>query len=498
MEWKKLDGNLGKLIERSDRMANSNRDGKKESLKIPGGKKKLAMPDVYVILFGFLLLAFIASFILPSGTYERAEVNGITQVVPDSFQYIETEPLSIMDVFSSIQIGLAGAGSIIFLILIVGGIIRVIEYTGAINSGIHSLIQKSRGNHNLLILTFCSIFAVISSMGVAPNLAIAFVPIGIMLARTLKLDPIVGVSMVFLGAYAGFAGGVFDPVVTVMGQTIAGLPLFSGALYRMAIFTVFVSVTIAYICLYAKKVRQDPSKSLMGADSFKDHPEEKELDTTTRFTNAHKVIILLFFVAIGGFLYGALQRGWSINELSAIFLMLGIVVCFVAKITPNQFVKVFMDGASRVLYGALIVGVAGSVIVLLDQAQLVDTLVNTVTSTLNNFTPVVSMVLLYVFNLVFNGLITSGTGQAAIVMPIMVPIGDMLEVTRQSTFITFKLGDAVTNIITPLSGTLMACLAIGKVSYITWVKFVFPLLLIWLVLGGVFVAAAVMMDYGPF
>lgn len=479
-------------------MASVDMAGKKENRKRPGGKRKLAMPDVYVILFGFLLLAFLASFVLPSGTYERAEVNGITQVVPDSFQYIDAEPLSIMDVFSSIQIGLAGAGSIIFLIIIVGGIIRVIEYTGAIHSGIHSLIQKSKGNHNLLIFTFCTIFAVISSMGVAPNLAIAFVPIGIMLARTLKLDPIVGVSMVFLGAYAGFAGGVFDPVVTVMGQTIAGLPLFSGALYRMVIFAAFVSITIAYICLYARKVRLDPSKSLMGTDSFKEHPEEKELETTARFTNAHKVIILLFFATIGIFLYGGLQLGWSINELSAVFLMLGVAVALVARITPNQFVRVFMGGASQVMYGALIVGVAGSVIVLLNQAQVVDTIVNMVASGLNNFTPVVSMVLLYVFNLVFNGLITSGTGQAAIVMPIMVPIGDMLEVTRQSVFITFKLGDAVTNIITPLSGTLMACLAIGKVSYVKWVKFVFPLLLIWLVLGGVFVATAVLMDYGPF
>ncbi|TWT08028.1 YfcC family protein [Planococcus sp. CPCC 101016] len=479
-------------------MSNVNSTEKKENLKTSEGKKKMAMPDVYVILFGFLLLAFLASYILPAGTYERAEVNGIMQVVPNSFQYIDTESLSIMDVFTSIQVGLAGAGGIIFLIIIVGGIIRVIEHTGAISSGIHSLIQKSKGNHNLLIFTFCSIFALISSLGVAPNLAIAFVPIGIMLARTLKLDPIVGVSMVFLGAYAGFSGGVFDPVVTVMGQTIAGLPLFSGALYRMVIFVAFLSVTIAYICIYAKKVRQDPSKSLMGADSFKDHPEEKEIDATARFTNAHKVIILLFFVTIGGFLYGALQLDWSINELSAVFLMLGIAVALVAKITPNQFVKVFMGGASQVMYGALLVGVAGAIIVLLDQAQVVDTIVNGVVAALINFTPVVSMVLLYGFNLVFNGIITSGTGQAAIVMPIMVPIGDMLEVTRQSTFITFKMGDAVTNIITPLSGTLMACLAIAKVSYVKWVKFVFPLLLIWVVLGGVFVAAAVWMDYGPF
>ncbi|WP_163971853.1 YfcC family protein [Oceanobacillus halotolerans] len=457
-------------------------------------KKKLAMPDVYVILFSFLLLAFITSYILPSGTYERVEKDGITQVVPDSFQYIAADPLTIMDLFSAIQKGLVGASGIIFIILIVGGIIKVMEHTGAIDAGIHSLIRKSKGNQNLLIFTFCTIFAVISSMGIAPNLTIAFVPIGILLAKKLNLDPIVGLAMVFLGAYAGFAGGVFDPVVTVMGQMIAGVPIFSGALFRVVVFLAFVTVTILYISRYAKKDKAKAPHQLVQEDDAQDEAFEK----ATPFTNAHKFIIFLFFAAIGLFLYGSLQHSWSINELSAIFLMLGFAVAFVARITPNEFVSVFISGVSRVMYGALVVGVAGAVIVVLQDAQVVDTIVHGVSSALNNFTPVVSMVMLYVFNLLFNGIVSSGSGQAAIVMPIMVPIGDMLEVTRQSVFITFKLGDAVTNIITPLSGTLMACLAIAKVSYVKWVKFVFPLLLIWLVLGGVFVAVAVMINYGPF
>lgn len=471
-----------------------------EELEEPKNEKgkgnKLAMPDVYVILFSFLLLAFIASYIFPSGTYERVEKDGITQVVPDSFHYITTDPLSIMNLFSAIQRGLVGASGIIFLILIVGGIIKVIEHTGAIDSAIHSMIQKSKGNQNLLIFTFCTIFAVISTMGIAPNLAIAFVPIGILLARKLKLDPIIGVAMVFLGAYSGFAGGVFDPVVTVMGQMIAGLPIFSGAFFRMLIFIAFVSITIIYIILYAKKLKQNSFNSGGDYDSTKGNIEEVE--ETIKFTNSHKLIILLFFATIGFFLYGSLQYGWSINQLSAIFLMLGISVAIVARINPNEFVKVFMSGVNRVVYGALVIGVAGSVIILLEDAYLIDSIVYVVSSALQDFSPVVSMVALYIFNLLFNGIITSGTGQAAIVMPIMVPIGDMLEVTRQSVFITFKLGDAVTNIITPLSGALMACLAIGKVSFVKWVKFVFPLLLVWIVIGGIFVAAAVMINYGPF
>ncbi|WP_231746966.1 YfcC family protein [Lentibacillus sp. JNUCC-1] len=456
------------------------------------------MPDVYVILFGFLLLAFMLSYIIPSGTFERVEKGGITQVVPDSFQYITSDPLSIMDLFSAVQRGLVNASGIIFIILIAGGVIRVIEHTGAIDAAIHPLLRKSRGNQNMLIVTFCTIFAVICSIGIAPNLAVAFVPIGILLAEKLRLDPVIGVAMVLLGAYSGFAGGVFDPVVTVLGQMIAGVPIFSGVLFRMLIFAVFVSITITYIIVYAKKAKYQSSRSSLESESMiEPHASGENAIEPHTFTPIYQIIILLFFGAIALFLYGSLQHGWSINELSAIFLMLGICIALVTRISPNQFVKVFMDGAGRVMYGALIVGVAGAVIVILQDAQVVDTIVHAVSSALNDFTPVLSMVLLYGFNLLFNGIISSGAGQAAIVMPIMVPIGDMLDVTRQSVFITFKLGDAVTNIITPLSGTLMACLAIGKVSYVKWVKFAFPLLLIWILLGAVFVAAAVLINYGP-
>ncbi|WP_158738344.1 YfcC family protein [Alteribacillus sp. YIM 98480] len=465
--------------------------------KVKRHRKKFEMPDVVVILFGFLLLAFIASFILPSGAYERVERNGVTQVDPDTFQYIPMESLSILDIFSSIQIGLVNASSIIFLILIVGGTIKVIESTGAINAGIHSFITKSKGNYQLLIFTFCTLFALLASLGIAPNLAIAFVPIGLLLARSLKLDPIVGVAMVFLGAYAGFSGGVFDPVVTVMGQTIAELPLFSGYLFRMAIFGAFLSITIIYICLYAKKIRNNPAKSFMGADSFSEHLEENVYTEENTFTSRHIIVLLLFFLSIGAFVYGAFAFGWSINELAAIFLMLGIAVAFIMKISPNGFVKRFMDGVREVVYGALVIGIAGAIIVLLNEAHIVDTIVHFTASSLEGFSPSAAMLLLYVFNLIFNGLITSGTGQAAIVMPIMVPIGDMLEVTRQSVFITFKLGDAVTNIITPLSGTLMACLAIAKVSFIDWIKFTFPLFLLWLVMGAIFIGIAVSINYGP-
>ena len=464
-------------------------------------KKKLPMPDVFIILFGFMILVLMASYFIPAGTYERSSVNGLTQVSTDSFRYITAPSLNLMDLFTSIHKGLVAASGVIFLILIVGGVLKVIESTGALSAGIHRMIGLAKGRQNILIVIFCTTFATLASVGVGANLAIAFIPIGLFLARSLKLDPIIGVAIIFLGSYAGFAAGVFDPTVTVTGQTIAELPLFSGFVYRSAIFVVFLAITAAYICHYAKRVKSkqaNNSAENVTLSATSEAQEALEEESAPDFTFSHKVILTMFAASFAFFLYGGFSFGWGITELSATFLMLGIITAALGKISPNAFIKRLMNGAGEVMYGALVVGVAAAVIVLLKQAQLIDTIVHSVASSLDGHGKIMAMQLLYLFNLTFNGIITSGTGQAAIVMPIMVPIGDMLEVTRQSTFITFKLGDAVTNIITPLSGTLMACLAIARISYVEWFKFVLPLVILWIAAGSAFVAIAVSINYGPF
>lgn len=461
-------------------------------------KKKRPMPDVFIILFGFMLLVILASYVIPAGTYERTVSNGLTQVDAASFRFIDAVPLNVMDLFTAFHKGLVAASGLIFLILLVGGVLKVVESTGAMSAGIHRLIGLAKGSQTALVMIFCATFATLASVGVGANLAIAFIPIGLYLARSMKLDPVVGVAIIFLGSYAGFAAGVFDPTVTATGQSIAQLPLFSGVAFRLVIFVTFLVVTALYISRYAKRITADPSHSVMGADAFDTGASAQQTSDVPPFLLVHKLVLLLFVVAFAFFLYGGFNYGWGITELTATFLMLGIATAALCRISPNEFIKRLMSGAAEVMYGALVVGVAAAIIVLLKQAMLIDTIVHAVTTSLGGYGKIMAMELLYVFNLAFNGIITSGTGQAAIVMPLMVPIGDMLEVTRQATFITFKLGDAVTNIVTPFSGTLMACLALSKVSYVEWFKFVLPLVAIWILLGAALVAIAVGINYGPF
>lgn len=463
-------------------------------------KTRLAMPDAFIIIFGILLLAALSTYFIPAGAFVRETVNGITQVQAGSFHYVESNPASLMDIFLSIQIGLKQSASIIFLILIIGGAVAIYERTNSINAGINALIVKTKGKHNILILTVTFLFGMLSSLGVSANAVIAFIPIGIALSRTLKLDAITGVAVVYLGYYAGNAVGILDPTILGLAQMISELPLFSGMLFRIVLFIILIAATIIYINWYAKRIAHDPTKSYMHGmpESNEEENDNDVLKIDATFTLLQKISVMIFFVFIGIFLFGAFNYKWGVDHLSAIFIMMAVTIAALFKISPNEFIRVFMKGAQSLVYGALVVGIARAVIVILTQGQVLDTIVQVTLVPLQATSHYWGGQLLYFFNLLFNFLVTSGTGQASIVMPIMVPIVDLLDITRQTGVLILKLGDGFTNIITPTSGVLMAVLAVGKVPWIRWVKFVFPILMIWILIGMGAIWIATAINYGPF
>lgn len=468
-----------------------------------GNKKKgfkFAMPDAFVIIFSIVVLAAIATYFIPAGEYEREEVDGITKVIPDSFTSIESNPTGLLDLFKAIQLGMIESASIIFLIFIVGGIIKVIESTGAIDSGINSLIIKTKGRYMLLIGSVAGIFGVLASLGLAANAVIAFIPIGIALARNLKLDAIVGVATIYLGYYAGMVAGIFDPTILGLAQSIAELPLFSGITLRIFIFIAFITITITYTNRYAKKITLNPDKSYMGDEPFGEFDQEEAsgVDPNQKFTGIQKLVLFIFVAFIGIFIYGSFTKGWGLNDLVGLFLIMGVVIAIVTRMSPNKFVATFIEGAKSLTYGALVVGLARAVIVVLENGNIMDTIVNATLVPLESTSLFIGSQLLFIFNLLFNILVTSGTGQASIVMPIMVPIVDILGITRQTGTLAFMLGDGITNIITPTSGVLMAVLAVGGVKWTQWIRFVFPLMILWVVVGLIAVGYATLTGYGPF
>lgn len=463
-------------------------------------KKKFEMPDTYLILFILVVIASIATYIAPAGQFERVtdDAAGITKVVPGTYTETASSPTSLMDFFLSFQTGMVGTAPIIFLVLFTGGAFAVIEATGAIDAGMKAVINKTRNKELMLLVIVTFLFSVGGTVGIVANSVIAFVPIGIMLARAMKLDAIIGVSIIYLGAFAGFNTGFMNPFTLGIAQQIAELPLYSGMAFRIVIYAVIVAVTIWYITRYAKKVLKDPKNSLMGDQLFAEDEEKASSIETTQFTLTHKLILMYFVGCLGFYVYGTRQYNWDVGEMSAMFIAIAVGAGLIARMKGNDIVKTFIKGAQGLVYGALIIGVARAIVVILENGLILDTLVQAMSTSLEQLPAMVAAVGMFIGNAFFNILVPSGSGQAAVAMPILTPLADMLDIPRQVAVQAFQLGDGFTNSISPTSGVLMASLAVGGVSFNKWFKFMWPLMVLWMSIGCIAIIVGVLINWGPF
>ncbi|MFQ3545787.1 AbgT family transporter [Halobacillus rhizosphaerae] len=459
-------------------------------------RKKIGLPDAYVILFGILVLAAIATYFIPAGSFDRETTDGITTVIPDSYHGTGQQPASFIAVFRAIQQGMIDSAGLIFLVLIIGGSFAVIEYTGAIDALIMKTINKTKNKEYWLIIIVCTLFSIFGALGIIVNAVIAFIPIGIIMARSMRLDAVVGVSIIYLGAYAGFNTAFLDPLTTGMAQQIAQVPLFSGIGFRILIYLTVLSSTILYIWWYANKVKKDPRKSVLGNNRFPKHQEKNVDKTPKELTGVHKLVITWLAVGIGIYIFGVFQFGWSLNEMAAMFIVISLGTAVIAKITPNRLVEEFFNGCKGLVYGALIIGMARSIVVILQDGQILDTVVQGMATIMEPFSSVWGAIVMLLANGVFNLLVSSGSGQAAIVMPIMTPLADLMDITRQVAVQAYKMGDGFTNVITPISGILMANLAIAGIPWTKWIKYIMPLVLIWFAIGAFYLAIAVWIGWG--
>ncbi|RKQ28445.1 YfcC family protein [Oceanobacillus halophilus] len=457
-------------------------------------KSRWEMPDTYVILFLVLFVGFIATFIIPSGAFDRETVDGVEMVIPNTFQQTEGETLGLLDLFNAIQTGMIQSADIIFMILFTGGMFEIIERSGALRGVINRAVRLTRGNEFWLIAIVSTIFALAGAVGAVANAVIAFVVVGVIIARTLKLDPIVAVAITFGANFAGFSVGFINPYTLGIAQDIADLPIFSGAALRIVVFILILGLTIWYTWRYAKKIMENPTESLMGV--YEDDDDNTGgLDDP--FTTRHKLLLTFVVLCLGFFVYASTQLGWTINHMSAFFVFIALGSGIIAGMHYNSIAGTFLEGTRKLVYGAMIVGLARSVIVILEDGAIIDTIVYALSVPLENLAPVLSAIGMFVSNSLLNFLVNSGSGQAMIAMPLLTPLADMIGVTRQVAVQSYQFGDGLTNLIFPTSGILMASLAVAKVPYAKWLRWVFPLFLIWLVIAIVTLIVAVVINWGP-
>ncbi len=327
---------------------------------------------------------------------------------------------------------------------------------------------------------------------------IAIVPIGILVSLALGYDLMVGGAAMTIGGIGlGFATSPINPYTVGVAHEIAELPVFSGFGLRTLYCLSSMAVLAFSISKYAKKIEANPSSSLVADVDTKGLNLSKNMEDYS-MTGTHKAVIAVLLGTIGIIIFGTLKYKWYLQEITTVFFIGSIVVGIVSKMNPNDFVKIMIQGASEVTSGALIVGVARAISIILSSGNISDTIIYSLSMPLQNLPTMVSAVLMSLVHGIINFVIPSGSGQAMATMPIMIPLGDLLNMTRQTATLAFQIGDGITNLLYPTLGGLMAMLAVSRVPFDRWFKFIFPVVLKVTVAGWIYTIIGVAINWGPF
>ncbi|HYE84578.1 MAG TPA: C4-dicarboxylate ABC transporter permease [Clostridia bacterium] len=463
-------------------------------------KKRFKVPHTYVILMTIVLIAAIMTYIVPAGQYDRVkdEATGRTLVDPASYHVVDQNPTKFFDLFKAIPTGMEKAASIIFFILIVGGAFQIITATGTIEAGVGRAAKALNGKEKLMIPMFLILFSVGgATFGMAEE-TIVFVPIGVALARALGFDAITGCAMVTLGAACGFNAGILNPFTVGVAQGIAQLPLFSGIGFRIICMVTFLVVTAWYIIRYSEKVKKNPESSIVAELEKEDSDTKIDLNNIPAMELKHNLVLLVLVVGFGFIVYGVFKSGWYIVEIASAFLAMGIFAGLLGGLKPDKVASEFVVGAKSIVFGALVVGIARAILVTLENGVIIDTIINGLAAAVQSLPKSISVVGMYIVQLIISVIIPSGSGLAATTMPIMTPLADIVGITRQTAVLAYQFADGFTNSIIPTSAATMGYLSIAKIPYEKWVKFLAPLMTVWIIAGAIFLIIANAMNYGPF
>lgn len=458
---------------------------------------KTRIPHTYVLLFCLMIAAAVSTWIIPAGSFDRVVRDGRELIDPQSYHRVAAKRAGIAEILLAFPKALAEVADIVFYIFIIGGAFGVLNRTGAIQAGIHSLVRRLGGRRSALIVILTLVFAIGGgSIGIAEE-TLVFLPALLMLARSLGYDSLVGGGIALVGANAGFASAFMNPFTVGVAQGIVGLPLFSGLVFRLVLWAVMAAVTVVWLTRYASRVLAKPSLSPMYEIDRQREPLGGSANTE-RFATRHMAVLLTALLALLLLAVGALRWNWGIRELSALFFGLAIVAGPVGRLSPGETARSFIKGAAEMTAAGLVVGLARSTLVILREAQVMDTITRAMALTIRHLPSSLSVVGIYIVQNVLHFIVPSGSGQAAVSMPILAPLGDLLGITRQTNVLAYQLGNGLTNVFIPTQGYFMAALSILGIPWSKWVRWLAPLLLIWLALGCAAVLVAHGIRWGPF
>lgn len=459
-------------------------------------ESEFRVPHTLVLLFGMVVIAYLMTLVVPAGSFERTEAGhgGREKVVPGTFETTPDHPtLGPTATLTAIPKGFSAAHEIIFFVFIVGGAFEVLRATGAVDSGIDLLLRKAGHRPFLLVAAGIAAFAVGSAtIGMAEEY-IPFVPVLVGLFVALGFDTVTAVGVLCIGYGVGYGAALINPFTVLIAQEVAELEPSSGIGFRMILLVVFFVIGVHHVWRYAKRVRDDPARSVVaGIEPPAEMVEREEV----AFRGRHLGVILTLALVLALLVWGIKFQGWYLIEMGALFLGLSILLALMGRIGPSETARNFCRGAAGLTTTALLIGFARAIETVLEEGGIIDTVVYGIAQPLQAFGSVAASIGMYVVQSVLNFFIPSGSGQAFVTMPLMAPLADLVGVSRQTAVLAYQFGDGFTNILVPTNAVLIGILTMAGIPWERWLRFVFPFIVKVWVVGSVALAVAVLTGYG--
>jgi len=432
---------------------------------------KLSFPHPIIILLSFVVISALATLIIPSGEFDRVldEQTGRAVVVPGSYHEIEDRNASVYDIFLAVPEGFIEGADIIVLILLLGSSFYVIEKTGALEAGLTALISSFGKAKSLLFYLLSIFFALCGATFAMQEEIIALAPVLVIFGQRINYDLRSIVAIVLGSSLIGGSFSPMNPFGSLLALNTAELDPSEGFIYRLAFLALAILIWTTYHVRAGK---------LKGATN-----DETEILSNTPLSLRHKIILLLTLVGIGAMGWGIVIQDWGFNEMSACFFAVGIAAGLVGKLGPNGTARTFAEGFGEMIFAGVIVGLARSVYLILQDSLIIDTIIYGLFQPLESLPTPLAVTGMFISNSLIHFPVPSTSGQALLTIPLAGPLTDLLGLSRQVAVFTYQYGAGLVDVFSPTNGGMMAVIAAAGISYNYWLRYIWKPILIIMALG---------------
>ncbi len=455
--------------------------------------------NIYGLIFAIMVFMAALTYLLPAGQYDTIEKDGRTYTVAGSYHRVDSNPQGIGAILTAPAKGFGDCADIIVFIFITGAVFTILERTGTVNAfiiGTSYLFSTREKLKKFFIPVSMLLFSLGGAVFGMEEETLIFIPLFIPLALSLGYDTVVGVSIPFLGAWVGFGSAFMNPFTVGISQGIAQLPLYSGMGYRLAVWGICTATVIGFVMWYGEKVRKNPSSSLTYQE---DRARLRELNLNgfqkPEFKKSHWWIAAIFALGMGILVFGVAKLGWFIIEISGLFLGVGLICAVIGRLKLNQTTDAIIDGARSMVSVAVMLALARAIVVIASQGRILDTVLYAIAQTIGNLHPLLAAEGMFWAHSFLNFFIASGSGQAVLTMPVMIPLSDLIGVSPQLSILAYQFGEGWTNAIIPTAPVTMAAIGMAGIPWLRWAKWNWPLQVILAVLSMLLLIPAYLMHW---